>query len=194
MIEATPNHPFYVHGSWFQVRDLSQGDTLKSFAADGELIVVDSLVGRKGTFKVYNFTVADYHTYYVGQGEVLVHNCGSYNSIRKTLKGTANQAHHIIQDAAARIIPGYSKGKAPAIPLFGGSRLPGSAHDLASRAQRSGRPGGGTYGSERRIGYRALRAAGVSIGKAKAAIRRADKYFMGDLGATLKTPTRTPGR
>ncbi|MEM6738352.1 MAG: polymorphic toxin-type HINT domain-containing protein [Bacteroidota bacterium] len=41
-----------------------------------DLIQVDNLVIRKGKFQVYNFTVADYHTYYVGQDEILVHNCG----------------------------------------------------------------------------------------------------------------------
>ena len=75
-IEATPNHPFFVHGTWFHVKDLVAGDTLKRYAEDGELIIIDSLIARTGQFKVYNFTVADYHTYYVGQGEVLVHMCG----------------------------------------------------------------------------------------------------------------------
>ncbi|HKK74566.1 MAG TPA: polymorphic toxin-type HINT domain-containing protein [Saprospiraceae bacterium] len=76
VIEATPNHPFFVHGTWFQVRDLEQGDTLKTYSEDDGIIIIDSLILRRGEFKVYNFTVEDYHTYYVGQGEVLVHNCG----------------------------------------------------------------------------------------------------------------------
>ncbi len=76
IIEAIPNHPFFVHGTWFQVRDLQTGDTLKTYSNTDNWIVVDSLVLQLGQFTVYNFTVADYHTYYVGQGEVLVHNCG----------------------------------------------------------------------------------------------------------------------
>lgn len=76
LVEATPNHPFFVHGTWFQVKDLNIGDTLTTYAKNDGIIIIDSLSLRKGKFMVYNFTVADYHTYYVGQGEVLVHNCG----------------------------------------------------------------------------------------------------------------------
>ncbi len=83
IIEATPNHPFFVHGTWFQVRDLQTGDTLKTYSSLDDWIVVDSLVLQLGQFTVYNFTVADYHTYYVGQGEVLVHNCGGKKNTAK---------------------------------------------------------------------------------------------------------------
>jgi len=94
-----------VHGSWFEVRDLSQGDTLKSFVTGSELIVVDSLIGRKGTFKVYNFTVEDYHTYYVGQQDaVLVHNCGGVKKMKSLVKGDSR-----LLDLARKTFKGNDK-------------------------------------------------------------------------------------
>jgi hypothetical protein len=52
--------------------------------------------------------------------------------------------------------------------------------------------GGGTYGAERRIGYKALRAAGYSEAEARLIIEEADAYFA-SIGVTRTTPTRIPG-
>lgn len=90
-----------------------------------------------------------------------------------------------------RNIDGYSRGLAPAILLQGPPGLIGSQHYLATQAQRVA--GGGTYGGERDIGYRALRAAGLSSGDAMDAVERADRYFMGSLCLGLDTPTTYPG-
>ena len=49
------------------------------------------------------------------------------------------------------------------------------------------------YAAERRIGYEAMRAAGVSREQARQAIKNADDYF-GSIGVTRNTPTRLPGR
>ena len=67
-------------------------------------------------------------------------------------------AHHIIQDAAMRDIPGYSRMDAPAIQLDGPSNVVGTEHYFATITQR--RTGGGTYDAERRIAYMSLRKAG----------------------------------
>lgn len=66
----------------------------------------------------------------------------------------------------------------------------GTPHYRATQVQRQ--PGGGTYGAERRIGYKALRKAGLSADSARAMIDRADAYFRG-LGVTKQTATRIPG-
>lgn len=111
---------------------------------------------------------------------------GAYKSLRKA---GLQDAHHIIQDAAARDLPGYNRFDAPAIHLPGPSTNLSSPHGLATDVQRQA--GGGTYAAERRIGYKALRKAGVSKGDARAAIQDADTYF-GGIGVTPKTPTRKP--
>ncbi len=78
-VETTREHPFYVE---------SQG-----FVKAGELGIGTSIVTRAGPSvqlvsvasgdaqTVYNFEVEDYHTYFVGLGEVWVHNafCGTIN-------------------------------------------------------------------------------------------------------------------
>jgi len=111
---------------------------------------------------------------------------GSYGSLRNT---GVKDAHHIIQDAAVRELPGYSRSAAPAVELPGPSTQAGSPHYLATQAQRQ--PGGGTYAAERRIGYKALRKANFSPDLARSLIEQADNYFK-SLGVGPGTPTRIP--
>ncbi|KLU74971.1 DNRLRE domain-containing protein [Clostridium botulinum] len=113
---------------------------------------------------------------------------GSY---KKLVSSKVKDAHHIIQDAAMRNIHGYKRRNAPAIQLKGPANKIGTPHYYATKVQRTA--GGGTYGAERRIGYKTLRKAGLSIEEAKNAIRSADKYFMDELGLNLDSITRMPG-
>ncbi|MGD9562997.1 MAG: RHS repeat-associated core domain-containing protein [Pyrinomonadaceae bacterium] len=99
-------------------------------------------------------------------------------------------AHHTIQHAAVKNLPGYSKNAAPGVHLPGPPNLAGTPHNIATSVQRQ--RGGGTYGAERRIGYKALRKAGLSRSEARNAINKADAYF-GGLGVNKTTPTRIPG-
>ncbi len=105
-------------------------------------------------------------------------------------KAKLKDSHHIIQDAAVRDLPGYARRDAPAVQLEGPSTRTGSPHHSATQAQR--RSAGGTYGAERRVGYRALREGGVPREASKQLIRQADQYFKG-LGVDLNTITRIPG-
>ena len=104
----------------------------------------------------------------------------------------AKDSHHIFQDAAMKNVKGYNHYQAPTVQLDGPSTKIGSEHYYATQAQRR-TIGGGTYGAERRIAYRSLRKAGLSIEDSKTVIRHADEYFMGNLGLTLDSPTRMPG-
>jgi hypothetical protein len=113
---------------------------------------------------------------------------GTYRAVRNV---RATDAHHIIQHAAVKNVPGYRRGAAPAIQLPGPSTKVGSPHYKATQVQR--RAGGGTYGAERRIGYKALRKAGLTPAESRAEIKRADDYFMGVLGLTHSSPTRAVG-
>ena len=80
---------------------------------------------------------------------------------------------------------------APAAQLQGPSTAKGSEHYIATQVQRQ--RGGGTYAAERRIGYKAMRKAGLPQSEARSHIQRADDYFMGELGATPSTVTRSVG-
>ncbi|KYG10820.1 hypothetical protein BE21_09625, partial [Sorangium cellulosum] len=112
---------------------------------------------------------------------------GTYGGLRAA---GVKDAHHVIQDAAVRELPGYSRSAAPAVELPGPSTRVGTSHYAATQVQRQA--GGGTYGAERRIGYKALRRAGQSPGDARALIEQADSYFQ-SIGVTSTTPTRIPG-
>ena len=77
-IVTTPAHPFYspVKG-WTDAVHLRAGDIL--VLVNGEYVVVEKVQHEllESPVKVYNFQVEDYHTYYVSDSGVLVHNaCG----------------------------------------------------------------------------------------------------------------------
>jgi hypothetical protein len=112
---------------------------------------------------------------------------GTYGELRVA---GLKDGHHIIQDAAVRELPGYNRTKAPAVHLEGPSTRRGTPHYEATRVQ--GQRGGGTYAAERRIGYKAMRRAGISEEHARFLIEAADDYFR-SLGVTASTPTRVPG-
>ena len=99
-------------------------------------------------------------------------------------------AHHVIQDAAVRGLPGYSTHIAPGIQLPGPSTVLGSPHYIATQVQRQA--GGGTYAAERRIGYKALRQAGYSEVEGRQILRETDAWF-NSFGVGPTTPTRIPG-
>jgi len=99
-------------------------------------------------------------------------------------------AHHAVQDAAVRDLPGYSTTSARGMQLPGPSTARGTPHYAATQVQRQA--GGGTYAAERRIGYKALRRAGYSQSDARRVIQEADEYFF-DIGVRPDTPTRIPG-
>ena len=74
-ISATPSHPFYVEKlGWTLARSLKAGDVL--VLSNGELVTVEWVQHEilESPIKVYNFEVEDFHTYFVGESSVLVHN------------------------------------------------------------------------------------------------------------------------
>ena len=111
-------------------------------------------------------------------------------TIRELRAAGLKDAHHIIQDAAVRDLPGYSSLDASGIQLPGPANAAGTPHYRATQVQRQA--GGGNYAAERRIAYKALRAAGLNREAARTAIARADATFV-KIGVAPETPTRIPG-
>jgi hypothetical protein len=99
-------------------------------------------------------------------------------------------AHHVIQDAAVRDLPGYDTQLAPGVQLEGPSTEVGTPHYSATQAQRAA--GGGTYAAEREIAASSLRAAGYSEAQIQQALSETDNYFQG-IGVNSSTTTRIPG-
>ncbi len=72
-IEATAEHPFYIKGKgWNPANSLKVGQALQLH--NGTTVVVKEVDTSVRLEKVYNFTVANTHNYFVGVDGVLVHN------------------------------------------------------------------------------------------------------------------------
>ena len=90
-IITTLKHPFYVpQKGWTSAIDLRAGDIL--VLSNGEYVIVEKVQHEilESPVKVYNFEVQDFHTYYVGENSVLVHNqCEvlTWNEYQKENKG-----------------------------------------------------------------------------------------------------------
>ncbi|WP_231505405.1 polymorphic toxin-type HINT domain-containing protein [Paenibacillus massiliensis] len=89
VIETTDNHPFWVEGKgWIFADELQVGDKLQK--ADGSNLMIDKVEFLKldKPITVYNFTVADFHTYYVTDIGIWVHNtdCSLFPNLEKKYK------------------------------------------------------------------------------------------------------------
>lgn len=72
-IETTPEHPFYTsEGEWIPAGELTEGDRIQD--VDGSFGTVDAVRQVERDQEMYNLTVANDHTFFVGEGEWLVHN------------------------------------------------------------------------------------------------------------------------
>ena len=80
-ITCTPEHPFYspVKG-WTAACELRAGDILVTI--NGDYVVLETIQHEllEKPEITYNFEVEDFHTYFVGDNGVLVHNSCNHNS------------------------------------------------------------------------------------------------------------------
>ncbi|WP_170315030.1 polymorphic toxin-type HINT domain-containing protein [Saccharibacillus brassicae] len=90
VIETTDNHPFWVEGKgWVFADELQMGDKLQK--ADGSNLTIDKVefIKLDKPVTVYNFTVAEYHTYYVTNLDFWVHNTNcSWKSVVESKNAT----------------------------------------------------------------------------------------------------------
>ena len=81
-LTGTGEHPFWVedHRAFVPMRDLRSGMRL-ALAQKGKVAIVTGNVSKRGppgeTFTTYNFEVEDFHTYFVGEAGIWVHNTGA---------------------------------------------------------------------------------------------------------------------
>jgi hypothetical protein len=82
MIETTEEHPFWVEEKgWVLAGELNEGDVLRLKSGENVKVTKLERVDLKEPVKVYNFEVQDWHTYYVSDINVLVHNkAARYNT------------------------------------------------------------------------------------------------------------------
>jgi len=138
VLTATENHPFYVVNpdparadqsvdengalnegpNWINAGLLKEGDLLR--LRGGVFSQVVGAFKEVRSERVFNITVEDAHTYYVGEAGVLTHNIacrvpklgGSYYDVRKAYKGQGGEVNHIPPDFATGSAISYNKGPA----------------------------------------------------------------------------------
>ena len=98
-IDSTPEHPFYVEGlGWVEASALHPGMTI--WFSNGTKGTVEDISneGLEEPVTVYNFEVAEFHTYFVGECGALVHNnCdatttySSWDEMKEDHKGSVTQ-------------------------------------------------------------------------------------------------------
>ena len=111
VISGTAPHPFWVCGedAFVPMGELEPGDTL--WLDGGTQATVATTTRERAppgeTFTTYNFEVADYHTYFVGESGVWVHNTGRgpcevifsiYHNFRKRAGGNETQWDSLIKE------------------------------------------------------------------------------------------------
>ena len=137
-IKATPEHPFWVEGKGFVTADaLRAGDEVR--LCDGSRTNVERTEEEvlEEPVQVYNFEVADWHTYYVSGTGVLVHNsCGvNGGSGSKQVTGQSQMQKQVERGQAPKEVDRVDKphveGQQPYIHFGDGTSLnqDGSIHD-----------------------------------------------------------------
>ena len=113
-ITTTPTHPFWVHGvGWVNAIDLREGDRLQLI--NGDLSIVDNISHETIDIgiTVYNFEVEEYHTYFVSESSILVHNaCAVKGGIEINPKKFTTDQDAVIQLAKEAHQNGISRGEA----------------------------------------------------------------------------------
>ena len=115
-IVSTPGHPFYIAGKgWTQAVQLRAGDILVLW--DGGYVIIELIEHEllENPVKVYNFQVADDHTYFVGDNGVLVHNACQGGETSATKYGREMHKNWNYGEDVAREVTIPGAGRADAV-------------------------------------------------------------------------------
>lgn len=133
---VTAEHPFRVVGEgWKPAEKLKPGDEI--FTSAGGWMRVTGSTWQAHTQTVYNFEVADFHTYFVGDGGAWVHNTCSIRSLLRdaSLPGGTHATGPFRYQAPKRLKPGDglpTTDNGGIIDRFGNTWQRGPAHGKAS--------------------------------------------------------------
>ncbi|MBQ5473157.1 MAG: DUF2380 domain-containing protein, partial [Lachnospiraceae bacterium] len=117
-IDTTVRHPFYVVGYGFRyASELRIGDKVRSVSGDIYEVTSVEIEKLDEPVKIYNFEVEDWHTYFVSESGILVHNDGCGTGTPNTTEDTKQQDTDNItnQSASAPEGKGGSKSNIPLI-------------------------------------------------------------------------------
>ncbi|WP_062052660.1 polymorphic toxin-type HINT domain-containing protein [Aquimarina longa] len=92
LIETTAEHPFYTRQGWKKAADLNIDEHVKNKSGKWHQIKAANFIHQQQ--KVYNFEVADWHTYFVGVYQWLVHN---YTCLKTMAKAGQKWAQNLLK-------------------------------------------------------------------------------------------------
>ncbi len=144
ILRTTAEHPFYVLGrGWIPTNMLRIGDVL--LTRDGRLVPVEGVADNGVVETVYNFRVAEYHTYFVSATvdgvSVWAHN--AYNVYVLTKRGKVVYVGITEQSPQARL--GQHSTGPEAKPAGSFDRMRVIASDLANRTEARNIEGSALY-------------------------------------------------
>ena len=122
--------------AWVSAKELKVSDQV--LFSDGRYAIIETVQVKVLTMPemTYNFEVADYHTYYVSDSKVLVHNvCKYYETMRtekRVVRGreiTKKQALNRVRNGKDVLTNSRSSAKALAKKAFGNSKVYSGIHD-----------------------------------------------------------------
>ena len=142
IIQCTETHPFQVKGrGWVNASDLAPNDVV--YTKDWNTATVKSvnLLELDEPVEVFNFEVEDCHTYFVGDGYILVHNACKGNWAEGGRGSSAKNAQHHYNkhgsEVGARNLEEYTK------------KATNFANDVLNRKVRTARISGPTPNTTR---------------------------------------------
>ncbi|MNO24961.1 tRNA(Glu)-specific nuclease WapA precursor [compost metagenome] len=140
IIETTNNHPFWVEEKgWVFADELQARDKLQK--ADGSNLTIDKVefIKLEENVTVYNFTVADYHTYYVTDIGIWVHNTNCNLTRVWDLEGTGDA---ITKSQLKKLTEGMKKNGWTGDPVeifeINGKKLIVDGHHRVRAAKQAG--------------------------------------------------------
>ncbi len=85
LIETTPTHPFWIKDiGWVEAEDVDIGDIVVTLSGIETTIDAKNILCLDKPVTVYNFEVADWHTYFVSDKQIWVHNTCAQNALGQT--------------------------------------------------------------------------------------------------------------
>jgi len=98
-INTTDTHPFWVEGKgWIEAGELKTGDVLRLYTGELKTVEKVEIEVFDRPVKVYNFEVEDWHTYYVTEQGVLVHNAKNYDGNGNTGVGNKGTSSTVFEN------------------------------------------------------------------------------------------------
>ncbi|NEN87036.1 polymorphic toxin-type HINT domain-containing protein [Paenibacillus elgii] len=140
-IKSTFNHPFYVKDKgWTFVKDLKVGDLLVQ--SDGNTLKIDSIELLHEQVTVYNLTVDEFHTYFVSDLEIWVHNSDCIPWSSKSVQGRATE---LIKGANEVTVGSRSEAEELFLRLYQGKGYTNTSGMSGSEAKNFYGSKAGTY-------------------------------------------------